>query len=262
MILIHSNLPPQPDPVILWDNVLARGTRTAAQVPPFYRDNAIGPQTYDYWKPVAFPVEYRATLPSAETCDCAAVFNHNLGSCGVSIAIQSRTGSGAWVLRFPITTIETDDPLLILFPAGSDDQWRFLFQSGAVLPSIGILMIGKALRPPGGVLTGYQPLRGAQTVDLTPSVSLGGHFVGTRTIRRGMGTTIPLAEQPRAWVEDEAAGFIDHYNRGGTFAWAACPELLQDDVAYCWRGGDAARWSLDAGSEFVAGLNLAVMAYA
>lgn len=263
MILIDPNVPWQGPAVILWDNVFARGVLSSVRSDPMFpAQNALGPQTYDYWRITGYGAALDVTLPSAEACDCLAVFNHDLGQGSVQVRVQSSSDGSSYTTRAQLTTVTDNSPLMMLFPPASARYWRFNLYAGSNLPSMGIVMLGKALRPPAGVQEGYQPIAGAQQVDLSSSVSLGGHFVGSRAIRRGAGTVLPLAPQPREWVENDAAGFIEHYNRGGTFAWAGSPELLRDDLAYCWRGADAASWTLSAGSEWAVGLQLPVLAYA
>lgn len=264
MIYIPPSLDEQRQALILWDNVLTRGTLfSSASLAAGPKENALGPQTYDYWMPSTMPANLRTqSLPVAETSNCAAIFAHNLGSTGCSVRIEySVDGSTGWTQAMPYQAVPDDGPILLMFPAQAGKGW-LLRISGGTAPSVGLVMIGKALRVPGGVLSGYVPLSAAKTVDLMSSVTLGGHFVGTRAIRQGAGTQIPLAEQPREWVEGDAAPFIDHYNRGGTFAWASCPELLRDDVGYCWRSGDTLRGQVDPGLRYVQGMTMQVLSYA
>lgn len=232
-------------PMILWQNVLAQGTLAASsEAPDGFGTNALGPQTYDYWTPTSVPATLAVTLASARQCDACAIFGHTLASAGATLQVQHWNGS-TWV-TVATATPTTDEPLLFIFPAVSSTQWRIRL-TGAVA-SISIAMIGKRLVVPGGVQTGYVTLDMAKSIELIASSSVTGQFFPSRVNRKGAQTTISFATQEREWIEAEATGFIDHFNGGGTFAWAGAPDLLPRDLGYCRRAGGVLAATYDAGA--------------
>lgn len=246
-------------PAALWQNVLAQGALTASsETADGFAANAIGPQTYDYWTPSAVPAWLAVTLAASTACDCAAIVAHDLGSKGATVKVQRWTGS-AWADASSAVTPTDDSTILIIFPEASATQWR-LYITGAVA-SIGVAMIGKRLIFPRGVQPTYTPLHLAKDIELLGGTTMNGQFIGNRVIRRGKGTSIPLAPLPRAWVEATARGFIDHYDDGQPFVWASIPVLFPEDVGYCWRSGGTLSPAFDDGA-FNALLSLEVSAHA
>lgn len=231
-------------PMILWRNVLAQGTLVASsETADGFAENALGPQTYDFWTPASVPATLAVTLAVAEQCDACAIFGHTLGTAGATVEVQYFSGS--W-LTAATATPTNNEPLLFIFPAQSSTQWRIRI-TGAVA-SISIAMIGKRLVVPGGVQTGYMTLDMALQIEMIGSSSVTGQFFASRVNRKGAQTSIALATQTRTWIEGAASGFIAHFNAGGTFAWASAPELLPRDLGYCRRAGGVLAATYDAGA--------------
>ncbi len=232
-------------PMILWRNVLAEGALVASsEAPDGFAENALGPQTFDYWTPTAVPATLAVTLAAAEACDACAIFGHTLGSAGATIEVQYDSGSG-WT-TVATATPTTNEALLFIFPSVTAAQWRIRI-TGAVA-SISIAMIGKRLVVPTGVQTGYVTLDMALRVEMIASQSVTGQFFASRVNRKGAMTSIALATQRRTWIEGDASSFITHFNEGRTFAWASAPELLTRDLGYCRRAGGVLAATYDAGA--------------
>lgn len=235
--------------MILFRNVLAEGTLAAStEAADGAKENALGPQTYDYWTPTAAPATLSVTLSGDVKCDCAAIFAHDLGSKGATVAVQYYdTATTSWVTAQTVTPTD-DSPILMIFAEEESDQWRFLVTNAVA--SIGIGMIGPRLLIPGGTQASYTPLNLALDIELMPSVSIAGQFLGTRINRKGASASIAISPQERSWIETTAKTFIAHYNAGQPFVWASCPDLLKSDVAYCWRAGGTLQASYGAGALF------------
>ena len=246
------------DTMVLYRNVLAEGTLAwSSQTADGYAANALGPQTYDFWTPASLPATLSVTLAAAETCDAAAIIGHTLGSTGTTLFAEWWNGS-AWIVAQ--TLAPTDDrDILLIFGEQESAQWRIRI-TGATPPSISVVMIGSRLLIPDGVQAGYVPINLALDIELSPSITVRGQYVGTFVKRTGAATSIALAEQAREWIETDAAPFIAHYNEGAPFIWASCPDLLPEDMAYCWRAGDTLRASYDAGAQW-GSMSMSVMAY-
>ncbi|MGA0540735.1 hypothetical protein [Neotabrizicola sp. VNH66] len=242
---------------VLYRNVLSEGTLAwSSETADGYAANALGPQTYDSWTPSAVPATLSVTLGAPVTCDCAAIIAHTLGSAGATVEVQHFTG-GIWVTAQSVTPPDDRD-IVMIFGAVSAAQWRIRV-IGAVA-SIGIVMIGPRLLIPGGTQAGYEPLNLALDVELSPSITIRGQYVGAYVKQMGAGTPIALAAQEREWVQTEAVPFIAHYNAGRPFVWMSCPDMLPEDGHYCWRAGNTLSASFGPGAMW-ADMSMQVSAY-
>lgn len=256
MIYIEPGAENTLDGLILYRNVMAEGTLTAStEAVDGFAANALGPQTYDYWTPTAVPANLAVTLPTAVLCDCCAIVAHNLGSKGATVAVQYY--DGAWITAAE-TTPTNDTDILMIFEGVASDQWRILVTNAVA--SIGICMIGPQLVVPQGARVGYTPLNLAVSVELAPSITVKGQYVGTFVKRQGGEISVALALQTKEWVEEDAAGFITHFNDGQPFIWASAPEVLPDDLGYCWRRSNRIQIVYNAGAE-LAEINMELQAY-
>lgn len=269
MIHIHNNAEDPGEAMVLYRNLLVEGTLTPTGNPPDAPAvNALGPQTYDWWSwNTRFSALQAGFAPAAgeQAADTAAVVGHNLGSLQIRVEYQIGIGGGNFQTVMSIEP-EDDSDILMLFPRQTvlNHRLRFIRPEDfdpAVQPYISIAMIGERLTIPFGVAAGYTPLNLAREVDLAPSISVRGQYLGTFTKRRGAATSIPLALQRREWIENEAKPFIAHYNEGQPFVWASDPELLPNDLGYCWRSGGVLSASYGAGARF-GEMSMEVSAYA
>lgn len=236
MIHIAPGSTGQLSPAILYRNVLAQGTLSvSSETADGAGANALGPQTYDYWIPSTVPATLAVTLGAPVECDCIAVVGHTLGSAGATLHCDRYDAdTSTWVPVISIAPADDSD-ILGIFPAAASAGWRTRV-TGAVA-AISIAMIGARLLVPEGVQAPYMPLDQARRVELTPSITVTGQYLGTFVRRTGGATAIKLAPQQRSWIEGDAAPFITHFNAGRPFVFAAAPGLLARDVGYCWRDG-------------------------
>jgi len=244
--------------MVLYRNVLAEGTLAwSSQTVDGAAANALGPQTYDFWTPASLPATLSTTLASPTVCDACAIIGHTLGSKGATVLVEWWNGS-VWVIAQ--TLIPADDrDLLLIFGEQTSAQWRIRI-TGTLVPSIAVVMIGSRLLIPGGVQADYVPINLSLDIELAPSITVRGQYVGTFLKRSGASTGLALALQERLWIETEASPFIAHYNAGQPFIWASCPDLLPEDMAYCWRAGNTLRAEYGAGAVY-GSLALEVQAY-
>lgn len=243
--------------MVLYRNVLAEGALSASsETADGFAANALGPQTFDFWTPASVPATLAVTLGAPVACDCCAIIAHTLGSAGATVEVQRHDGSG-WVTAQSVTP-DDDRDLLLLFGEASSTQWRIRVTDAVA--SIGVVMIGPRLLIPLGVVPDYTPINLALSVELAPNITRGGQFLGNRVQRVGAGTSIQLAPQERWWIEQDAKAFIAHYNAGKPFIWASCPDLLPEDMAYCWRAGRELSASYGAGAVY-GSMSMEVAAY-
>ena len=258
MIHIHPQALGIEQSSVLYRNVLAEGVlTTTSQTAGGEVGNALGPQTADYWSPAATPAYMIVTLTEAVECDSAAVIGHNIGSMGGTVAVQRDDGTG-WSTVWLINP-EDDSDILMLFPPQMGIQWRLRVDGPAAI-HVSIGMIGPRMLIPLGTRSGYTPITQALNIEMLSNTTRGGQFLGNRVHRIGAATTIPLAEQDADWILYDARDFIRHYDLGRPFIWATSPSELPEDLAYCWRAGDALAANLGPGA-LKGDLTLNVQAY-
>lgn len=257
MIHIDATATDTLDSAVMYRNVLAEGTLAwSSETADGFASNALGPQTYDFWTPASVPATLSVTLGAPVACDTAAIIAHTLGSAGATVEVQHYTG-GTWVTAQSVTP-DDDADIVMIFGAVEADQWRIRVTNAVA--AIGVAMIGPRLLIPGGTQADYVPLNLALDVELSPSVTIRGQFVGVYTKQVGAGTPIALAAQEREWVQAEAAPFIRHFNAGRPFVWMGCPDLLPEDGHYCWREGETLSASFGPGAMW-ADMSMQVSAY-
>lgn len=257
MIHINPDATSIAEASVLYRNVLAEGALSASsETADGFAANALGPQTFDFWTPTSVPATLAVTLDAPVACDACAIIAHTLGSAGATIEVQHHDGSG-WVTAQSVTP-DDDRDLLLLFGEATSTQWRIRITDAVA--SVGVVMIGPRLLIPFGVVPDYTPINLARSVQLGPHITRGGQFLGNRVLRMGAGTSIQLAPQERWWIEQDAKPFIAHYNSGKPFIWAGCPELLPEDMAYCWRAGETLAASYGAGAVY-GSMSMEIAAY-
>lgn len=227
-------------PAVLWHNLLADGTLTASgSAAGTFPANALGPQTYDGWAGDALPAWLAVELAAAAEADCCAIVAHNLGTMGATVIVEVWTGS-AWA-AVATATPAGDDPLMLIWPVTSAARWR-LRVTGAAVPWLGVVILGRRLIIPATIAPPYVPADLARRVDLEPQVSLGGHYVGATAWRQALELEAQFTPLPRSFVHGaDMMAFADHYDHGGTFFWAGGAAVMPRDLAYCWRRGDELR---------------------
>ncbi|NPD15799.1 hypothetical protein HOY34_11360 [Xinfangfangia sp. D13-10-4-6] len=260
MIHIEPSATGISESAVTYRNVLTEGALSwSSQTPDGFAANTLGPQTYDYWTPAAMPATLAVALPDPVDCDCAAIIAHTLGSSGATVHVEGSLAGASWVTVSTVTPADDRD-LFMLFSAEQPySRWRIRI-TGPTAPAIGIAWIGPRLFIPDGVAAGYKPLNMALDIELKPSVTRGGQYLGVSVKKKGGGTSIPLVPQRRWWIQSDAAPFIEHYNHGRPFLWISCPDLHPDDAHYCWRAGDTLSASFGAGSVY-GDMSMEVSAY-
>ena len=230
----------------LFRNVLAEGTFTwSSQSADGFAANALGPQTYDFWTPASLPASLYSNHAAPVECDACAIIGHTLGSNGCTVDVLWWDGA-AYVVAHSVTPTDNRDMMLI-FGGVASAAWQVRI-TGVTVPSVSVVMLGPRFIIPDGVAADYVPLNLALDIDLAPSITVKGQYVGTFVKRTGGATSISLAQQRREWIEGDARPFIAHYNDGAPFVWSSCPDMLPDDMAYCWRSGGVLRASYGGGA--------------
>lgn len=237
MSIIISNLTETDgrNPIVLFDNLLVGSTPTVS--PSSDVSDALTNSTYDAWE---FGTSTTVTfdLGAAKEYSSLAIVGHNLFTKGVSVQLSSSSNGSTFTDINPSPIAIGDNTTkLILFNTREARYFRIVFSTSTAQTEVFIrsLILGKPLELPCGVGYGYTPIWMAQEYELILSKTLNGQFVGNRVISKGAKTDIPLLAVERGFVEEDLQPFMNHYNGGLPFIWAAGPTVFDKDVAYTWR---------------------------
>jgi hypothetical protein len=234
-------------PAILYDNVLSGASFAAsdAVTAGYAAANVATTSTFDAWSPVLFRGGLYATLPVARSVEMIGIAAHNLNTLGADLIVDySATDTGAWVTlcTFPVANLAAGGTEAAgrLFAPVIAKRLRFYAVSPTeAKPIIGVIFAGMRLNIPAYIVPPYVKSRDAAQVSLSPSVSLGGQYLGGTQKRLGLYQEVSFSPVPRDFAESDLQTFASYYNSGTPFFWAGSPSLMGADFAYSWRDGSA-----------------------
>jgi hypothetical protein len=214
-------------PMVSWDNLLARGTIASASLPTDApRLNAVSENTVDFWQPTGADT-LRATMAGSEPADCAFFAAHNLS--GRVVKVQYFNGT-IWVDQATYTPT-SNDPFLIVFPTRSATGWGVSVDGACI---IGVAWIGPRIVIPGGVVPGYTPVWAAREVNKWGGGTRRGHWLGQRIDSVTANLSPQFMPIPYAFADVTLDAFRTRYNEGRAFVFASAPGIFTRDCAYVW----------------------------
>lgn len=242
-------------PMVLWDNILARATITNSALPTVNpRSRAVTESTADYWGATGTPDTLRGTVGVAEGADCCFIGAHTLA--GKTIKVQ-RLVAAVWTDTATFTPT-TNEPFMLVWPEQTSTGWGIEISGPG---QVGVCFIGKRLVIPGGVQPGYSPVWAAREITRYPNVSMRGHYMGQKIEKAGASLGAAFMPLDYSFVLNSMAGFRTAYNNGKPFIWAAAPSVFTTDVAYAWADkGDVFSPTIMAGGQLCE-LSLRMRAY-
>lgn len=202
-------------------------------------------QRGNFWAPTAAAwasaSQYVQVGPiTAVSADYLAIAGHNLGTDGISVAVQTSADGSSW------TTVKshtpTDDrPFLVTFSAVSATYWRLLFAKLATatgtVPRIEVANVGMLQALPRGSAAGFDP--GERRTRVETQRTAYGFPLGRRV--REIARTIVLGATYLTETElDALAAFRVHALDGALpffLAWDLHEHAA--DVDYVWTADDA-----------------------
>lgn len=214
-------------PMVMWDNLLARGTITNASSPADApRLNAVDENTVDFWQPTGADT-LRATMAGSEAADCAFFAAHTLA--GIQVKVQYFDGS-VWQDQ-AVVTPATNEPFMIVFPTRSATGWGISVNGACI---VGVAWVGPRIVIPGGVLPGYEPVWAAREVRKWGGGTRRGHWLGQRVDAVTAQLSPQFLQVPYDFSATTLAAFRKRYNEGRAFVFASAPSIFVDDCAYVW----------------------------
>lgn len=195
--------------------------------------NASNENTYEFWTPASVPSSaFTDKSPTAFDVDVFCIAAHNLGDLGCSVTFAYHDG----LAYVDLGTISPTDnrPVIYICQQQTTDRIRVTV-NGPAVPSIGVVMAGKRLIVPSGILGDYAPIEWTEDVEILGGQTVSGQFLGQRIRRRGVSGRVNFANVARSWLEASGLPFVRHFNDGRAFFFAPNPALLPGQAAYCWR---------------------------
>lgn len=228
-------------PRFFYESFFRTGTVTASseESDEFASENAtLDPATWNFWRPNILPATLEVELSVAAPANYCLFVAHTLGTDGaaVDIAYLDEDGSPETWTSLAAAIPGSDDVFVILFDETTSRFWRVTV-SGSTIPSIGVVMLGKALAMPRGTTLDHGPITLQGRTVIEPNVSEGGQYLGRSIRREGHGTEIAFRHLEATFIRDEFQALIDHA-RTKPFGWAWAPEDFPAEVAYCWTSDD------------------------
>lgn len=236
-VIISTGATAPKNATVIWnraaDNPTILSSSAAAGYPAV---NVLDPATYSSWMANAASGWIRFDFGSATQVDGVGIGAHNLATSGVTnIAIQSSPNGTDWTNRASVNPLTNED-IMAIFPVVSARYWRIALTGPAA--NIGVITVGKRLIFPHAPIDDYTPLRHSKQYNKLFNNSIGGQLLGNRVTAAGASTTVDFGFVPIGFVENELLEFADHYNRGGTFFYAATPSVFPREMGYCWAIGE------------------------
>ena len=220
--------------------------------------NAVTGETYSYWLPniTGTTAVLQVTFAAATVVTLAAIAAHNVSALGATVAVERSADGITWVDGgCGIVTAANDSPMAFRMPASGPAvrYWRFAFAGMAAADPlhVGVAFVGRELIFPRRFYQGFSPVISPTEVQLQSNVSVGGNLLGSSVVTEGSTVKVPLRLIPPAFVRDDMAAFIPHFNRGGGLFFGWHPSDFPADLHYCWRDGATLRPTIDGPLDFM-----------
>ena len=166
----------------------------------------------------------------AEQTDCMSVAAHNLR--GGRICLAEDNDEDATYDNVQIVSVPDNSPLMLIFAPIGSTLWRVRVDR-AVLPEIGVLRIGTALRRQQPFYAGATPARMARNTEVLGNLSGSGELLGGSRKRTTLNVSASWTHLTRDWVRsnlDGETGLIQSAEAEPLFiAWRPTDE---EDVDY------------------------------
>ena len=225
------------NPVVLFENLIRDATPNTATSAD--RTNVQTDSTYDgnLLDTGVSTASFGYDFGEEKVFNSVAVVGDRLA--GLTLRIQDSVNGTDWVNVSNLFTFGEGHTFLVVFNNVTSRYIRIVFGNKPdpeePQATVRHLRAGKLFEFPGGVGYNYTPVWMAQEKELLVSKTLNGQFVGNRVVSKGSMTSIPMIAEERTFVEGVMQPFMQHYNDGRPFIFAAGPTVFDKDVAYVWR---------------------------
>lgn len=141
----------------------------------------------------------------AQAGDAFCVAGHNIGNSGGAFAFAHDSNGDDTYTEIGSTTAGDNSPIMFIHEGVTSDRWRFTV-SGAVLPSIGVMRVGKLLQWQRPFYGGFSPSVGNRQTVMRGNVSIGGKWLGRTKVRTSFGVKYEWQHLKTDWVRANLLG--------------------------------------------------------
>lgn len=226
------------DPIILWDNILAKKTLTASsEASGFPIENIFDWREWTYWKASSgglITIDFDSDF---ETVNILAISGHNFGSgassIGARIQIQQSTSSGFMIYDilgnyYPID----DEPFYFEFTQATKEYIRIEITDMDDPPYIAVAYMGDKMELPVGPEFSWDP--DMQNTKAEKHKSYSGKVIATTVAIHQREVEVPFKRIPQSFVTSDLLPFLQtHYKEMQPFFFIPDPgDFWDDDKIY------------------------------
>jgi hypothetical protein len=218
------------------DSITRNGLATASsEAAGFPAGAAANPLTYEFWRATSLPATWKVDAGAAKEVSYVGIAAHTLGTSNCTVTVQYSTDDSNWVTMDSHTPLD-NSAIMFLFAPTTARYWR-LSISGAVVPSVGVVYIGKALEMERACFAGLVPINFSRDTVIRPNRSEGGQWLGRSVIRQGSSMGVAYKHLTYDWYKDNFDPFVeDAIVYPFFFGWR--PDGYPESVGYVWVSDD------------------------
>lgn len=197
--------------------------------------NAANTLTNLFWRSTSAAAQYITVAAGLNSgIDYVGFANHNLGSAGIAYQVQGSNDGSTWEDIGDEIIPDSDSPHVQIFPLTVFTLYRVkLTPSGAIVPRIAVIFIGKMLVLQRRTYVGHTPITMGRDTTFTTNRSENGHFLGRAIRRESLSSSINLQNLTPEWYRS----YMDPFAEAAKltpFFWAWRPVDYPLEVGYCW----------------------------
>lgn len=249
MIIVSPNVVLSPsgdidsnNPVIGYDQLISTGNIEADSSKSAYPvTNLANHSTTLRWESDSSSDQYiTATVNATSPIDYLAIARHNFGTEQATLSVEAYNSVDTnddpeWEEIIPEFIPSDDKPILTRWDEQAYTGVRLKIQlpSGADVPYIGVMYIGKLLVIQRRVYVGHTPLSMGRKINAVGARSVDGNFLGKIILGRGLSTEVSLQNLTASWFRS----YMDPFFRAAQedpffFAWR--PGTYPNEVGFAW----------------------------
>ena len=178
--------PPTPGLARLaYDSAVERATVTATSAAPLRPANNLKTRdTYQTWRATAPEPVVTVLFAAPELINYVGIARHNMGSLGITALVEIETAGDGW-LEVAVLQPDHDGPVMVPIAEVLAVNLRVSFY-GYEIPTLAVLMAGKAVIMPRPLRATMQPVFGSRDTTVTPQISELGQLLGSVVVRNGV----------------------------------------------------------------------------
>lgn len=229
---------PLSHPRILWDSILRRDgvvITPSTEQAGFAGANVADSLTWDFWRPTTLSATLEIEITASEECDYALIAAHTLGTAECTVRFDYHDGTD-WAVWSEEVSPGNNKVLAFLNETVTASRFRLLLSTSAfpiIIPSIGIVQIGKALAMERGVTLNHRPITMQRKSVVRPQLAERGAVLGRSILRQGVQSEIEFQQLRDWWLRANFDPFIEAA-RVYPFGWVWAPVAYPAEVAFLW----------------------------